>query len=159
MTERSISQTPEEIDFVAGLFNAIQPKSIAEQREYCGLIGMGRDGQFVATEPRRGKAASCLPPSPRWQNIQVIASYHTHGAADLEYFTEIPSFDDMRTDIEDGTDGYIATPGGRLWYVDARARVARQLCGPGCIVGDPNHVDDPDMFVQQSYTLQELLEF
>lgn len=159
MTERSIPQTQEEIAFVSRLFNDIQPVSIADKREYCGLIGMGSDGQFVATKPRRGKSASCLPPSPKWQSIQIIASYHTHGAADLDYFTEIPSFDDMRTDIEDDTDGYIATPGGRFWYVDARARVARQLCGIGCITSDPAHVEDPDMIVQQTYTLQDLLEF
>ncbi|WP_223421609.1 DUF4329 domain-containing protein [Tateyamaria pelophila] len=159
MSERSIPQTAEEIAFVTQLFNDIQPISFAEQREYCGLIGVQPDGQFVATTPRKGNQASCLPPSPKWQSIQVIASYHTHGAADLEYFTEVPSFDDMRTDIEDDTDGYIATPGGRIWYVDARARIARQLCGVGCILADPAHMEDPDMIVQQDYTLQELLAF
>lgn len=159
MSPRSSPQTDAEIAFVARLFNDIQPLSFAERREYCGLIGIAPDGQYVATKPRRGQHASCLPPLPEWQKITVIASYHTHGAADQEYFTEVPSFEDMRTDIEDDTDGYIATPGGRFWYVDARARQARQLCGLGCLLADPAHVEDTGMVVQQTYSLQDLMAF
>lgn len=159
MSPRPVPQTPEEVAFVAQLFNDIQPPSFADAREYCGMIGITQEGTYVATEPRRGREASCLPPSPLWAGIEVIASYHTHGAADREYFTEIPSYEDMRTDIEDDTDGYIATPGGRFWYVDARARIARLICGPGCLLSDPAYVEDPFMFVQPTYTLQELSAF
>lgn len=159
MPARAVPQTQDEVAFVSRLFNDIQVQSIAEDREYCGLIGIDAGGDFVATEPRRGRTASCLPPDPGFANFQVIASYHTHGSSSPDYFTEIPSFDDMRTDIEDGTDGYIATPGGRMWYVDARARVARQICGLNCLIPDPNHTDDPDYPVYQSYTLDDLRAF
>ncbi len=153
---RAVPQNQAEIAFVSRLFNDIQPQSIADDREYCGLIGIDARGDYVATEPRRGRTATCLPPSPHSASFRVVASYHTHGSASLEYLTEIPSFDDMRTDIEDGTDGYIATPGGRLWYVDARARRAHQLCGLNCLIPDPDHREDPDFPVQFSYTLDDL---
>ncbi|MEL6452046.1 MAG: DUF4329 domain-containing protein [Pseudomonadota bacterium] len=159
MAPRSVPQSEAEIAFVSRLFNDIQPASIAEDREYCGLIGIDAAGDFVATAPHPGRRASCLPPAPRFADFEVLASYHTHGSSTPEYFTETPSFDDMRTDIEDGTDGYIATPGGRLWYVDARARVAYQICGRNCLVPDPAHREDPEYPVQPSYTLEDLREF
>jgi hypothetical protein len=159
MDPRPIAQTQREVAFVSGLFNDIQGRSISENREYCGLIGVDSTGAYVASPARRGGVASCLPPSRSSVGFQVLASYHTHGSASLNYYTEIPSYDDMRTDIEDGTDGYIATPGGRLWYVDARARIARQLCGLDCLVDDPNHVEDQDYRVYQKYSLNQLRAF
>ena len=159
MAPRITPQNQTEIAFVRRLFNDIQSDSILQDREYCGLLGIDADGAYVATAPRRGRTATCLPPAPSSVSFQVLASYHTHGAASLEYFTEIPSFDDMRTDIEDGTDGYIATPGGRMWYVNARGRIARQICGLTCLASDPNHVEDPYYPVRATYTLDELRGF
>ena len=159
MAPRAVAQTEAEIAFVSRLFNDIQTASIAQDREYCGLIGVDDNGDFVATQPRRGRTATCLPPDPAFADFVVVASYHTHGSYNLEYFNEVPSFDDIRTDIEDGTDGYIATPGGRLWYVDARARMARQICGLNCLIPDGNHREDPDDPVQRTYTLDELREY
>ncbi|WP_299149620.1 DUF4329 domain-containing protein [uncultured Tateyamaria sp.] len=156
MAPRALPQSQAEVAFVSRLFNDIQPRSIAEDREYCGLIGLDPAGALVATEPRRGRVSSCLPPDPRFVGFTVVASYHTHGSYSPEFLTEVPSFDDMRTDIEDDTDGYIATPGGRLWYVDARARVARQVCGVSCLIPDPNYREDPDFPVRQTYTLNQL---
>ncbi|MEO0400764.1 MAG: DUF4329 domain-containing protein [Pseudomonadota bacterium] len=159
MAPRPVPQTQTEVAFVSRLFNDIQPASIAQDREFCGLIGVDARGALIATEPRRGRVSSCLPPAPSSVGFTVVASYHTHGASSPEYLTEIPSFDDMRTDIEDNTDGYIATPGGRMWYVDARRRVARQICGLNCLIPDPNHRDDPDFPVRQTYSLNQLRAF
>lgn len=156
MAPRGQPQTQAEIAFMARVFNDIQPISIAEGREYCGLIGVDATGNYVATKPRRGRTSSCLPPAPAATDFLVLASYHTHGAWTPLYLTEVPSFDDMRTDIEDGTDGYIATPGGRLWYVDARNRISRQICGRGCLIPDPNYTPDPNFPVAQEYTLDQL---
>ena len=156
MAPRAVPQTEAEVAFVSRLFNDIQPESIAQDREYCGLIGIDAAGALIATEPRRGRVSSCLPPNPNAVGFVVVASYHTHGASSLEYLTEVPSFDDMRTDIEDDTDGYVATPGGRMWYVDARNRVARQICGLNCLIPDPNHIEDPDFPVEATYTLEDL---
>lgn len=156
---RVIAQSETEIAFVSRLFNDIQPLSFAHDREYCGLIGLDEDGNYVATMPRQGRTATCLPPTPRSAGFDVVASYHTHGSASLDFLTEIPSFDDIRTDIEDGTDGYIATPGGRLWYVDARARRAHQICGLNCLIPDPNHREDPSFAVREFYTLDDLRRY
>ena len=155
---RPVPQTQAEVAFVSRLFNQLQPVSIADEREYCGLIGIDKQGQLTATKPRKGRESSCLPPSTSWTGMTVVASYHTHGSYSHDYLTEVPSFDDMRTDIEDGTDGYVATPGGRLWYIDARAREARLICGVGCLVRDPNHFDDPDFPIADSYSLWQLLD-
>ena len=159
MVPRSQPQTQGEIAFMSRLFNDIQPASIRDRREYCGLIGVDGTGNFVATEPVRGRVSSCLPPDPRFADFEVLASYHTHGAWDPNYLTEVPSFDDIRTDIEDGTDGYIATPGGRFWYVDARNQVARQICGRGCLTPDPRFETDPTFAVRTTYTLDDLRAF
>ncbi|WP_299693128.1 DUF4329 domain-containing protein [uncultured Tateyamaria sp.] len=159
MAPRAQPQSQGEIAFMSRLFNDIQPTSITDRREYCGLIGVDAGGSFVATEPVRGRVSSCLPPDPRFADFQVLASYHTHGAWDPDYYTEVPSFDDMRTDIEDGTDGYIATPGGRFWYVDARNQIARQVCGRGCLIADPAYRSDPDDPVSATYTLDDLRAF
>lgn len=156
MTPRSQPQTQAEIAFMSRVFNDIQPISITERREYCGVIGVDASGNYVATKPRRGRASSCLTPHPREVDFRVLASYHTHGAWTPLYLTEVPSFDDMRTDIQDGTDGYIATPGGRLWYIDARNQVSRQICGRGCLIPDPNYTPDPDFPIAQQYTLNDL---
>jgi len=159
MPQRALARTDSEVAFVSRLFNDIQGRSISEDREYCGLIGIDDTGNYVASKPRKGRTATCLPPSPDSMGFVVLASYHTHGSSSPDYFTEIPSFDDMRTDIKDGTDGYIATPGGRMWYVNARQRIARQICGLNCLIPDPDHREDPDYPVQQTYTLDELRDY
>lgn len=156
MEPRAQPQSQREIAFMSRLFSDIQPASFAARREYCGLIGVDAAGNFIATEPVKGRVSSCLPPDPRFADFQVLASYHTHGAWHPDYLTELPSFEDMRTDIQDGTDGYIATPGGRFWYVDARNRLARQICGRGCLVSDPGYQPDPDFPVSGTYTLDDL---
>ncbi len=159
MAPRALAQSPAEVSFVAALFNDLQAQSIAEDREYCGLIGVDAAGTLIATAPQRGRVSSCLPPAPASVSFVVLASYHTHGAWSPDYFTEVPSFADMRTDIEDGTDGYIATPGGRMWYVDARNQIARQICGLNCLVPDPSHIEDPAFPVRATYTLDDLRAF
>ncbi|GGX48167.1 hypothetical protein GCM10007385_14990 [Tateyamaria omphalii] len=159
MAPRPFAQTEAEIAFAADLFNGLQAQSIDEGREYCGLIGVDADGAYVATTARRGGKATCLPPASAGANVTVLASYHTHGHYKPAFLTEIPSYDDIRTDIEDGTDGYVATPGGRLWYIDARAQEARLICGTRCLVSDADFQEDPAFPVFPRYTLQDLRSF
>lgn len=142
MDPRPRAQTQAEISFVKSLFEDIQGPSIREAREYCGLVGIDTYGRWVATKPVPGTEASCLPPDPDTADFTVVASYHTHGAYSDYYWNEIPSLDDMASDIADNTDGYVATPGGRFWYVDARARVARQICASKCLPSDPRYPGD-----------------
>lgn len=131
----------------------VQPLSFAQEVEFCGYFGLDAQGGFSATEPVRGTLDFCdLGPFP--QDMTVLASYHTHAAFDAEADSEVPSTLDLRADIRDRIDGFIATPGGRVWRTDWRARNARQLCGPGCIRSDPRF---QELFpVAPSYTLLAL---
>ena len=135
--------------------DAIQPQSITENREYCGYMGIGPDGGFEATKPRRGRARSC--PLPKYPvEFEITASYHTHAAFDHGTDSEVPSTQDITTDIEDQTFGYIATPGGRIWLVDWRDGTARQLCGIGCVTSDPAFVPGYAGFIKSRYSLPEI---
>ena len=126
---------PEVLALVRGLFVTLQPKSFAAGREYCGFIGRRGDGALVASPPVQGAPASCAPELP--DGAEVVASYHTHGRFEIDDWGEVPSDIDLEGDIAMGVDGFIATPGGRLWHIDHRARTARQLCGIGCLPRDP----------------------
>lgn len=130
------SNLTHEVDrYAAAIFDRIQPRSIADNREYCGYIGVNGAGKLAATGPHRGRRDSCEPDEPPHE-FEILASYHTHGAYTQEADTEVPSLEDLAGDIEEGIDGYIATPGGRLWFNDARERRAFLLCGPGCVKWD-----------------------
>ncbi len=129
----------DELDiFAAAFFDTLQVQSIAENVEYCGYFGIDASGQLAATKAVRGAVDSCLPDEPP-AGFQALASYHTHGAYALESDSEVPSVDDMLSDLEEGVDGYIATPGGRLWLNIFDEALAVQLCGPGCVTADPNY--------------------
>lgn len=151
----SASQSGQEVALVRSLFAQLQPISIQTGAEYCGLIGFDAFGTLIATQAERGDAASCAIEGQG--RIEVVtASYHTHGAFSTDYFNELPSVTDVEGDEADGIDGYIATPGGRLWYVDSSERVMSQLCGLGCLPSDPRFIPGDGGPVAQSYTYEEL---
>ncbi|MDD9716968.1 DUF4329 domain-containing protein [Dinoroseobacter sp. PD6] len=144
-----------ELAFVKGVLAALQARSFRWDREYCGYIGYTAEGELVASRARRGTADSCLPPWPR--RFDPVASYHTHGGYDPEAWSEIPSDIDMASDAADGIDGYVATPGGRLWYIDGSERMARQICGVGCLPMDADFAPESDITVAESYSYEDLL--
>lgn len=148
-------QTMGEIAFTKVFLSSIQAQSFAENREYCGYIGLNPDGSFGATQPRRGKINNCVPRYAA-RDFRVLASYHTHGAYSDQFDTELPSYEDLRADIYEGIDGYIATPGGRVWYNDAAAHYAQLICGAGCVKADPRHTDISYLPVGTSYSLDAL---
>lgn len=149
------AQTSDEIAFARGLLNSLQEKSFEERREYCGYIGYLEDGSLAATKPRPGREASCL--IWRWpRKIDVVASYHTHANFDPQYYNETPSVEDVLGDGAAGIDGYVATPGGRFWYVDGETGSIRQLCSPGCMKVDPDFVAGVEGPVRRQYTFEEL---
>ena len=90
--------------------------------------------------------------------MEVIASYHTHGAFDFSYHNELPSDIDMASDRSLGVNGWIATPGGRLWYVDAKEMVATQICGVGCLPIAPNFYKAQAGEIAPAYTYGDLVE-
>lgn len=70
-------------------------------------------------------------------NLTVIAGYHTHGLFDADDVNEMPSDTDMLSDQSLGVNGWIATSGGRLWYVDGARMVTKQVCTLGCLPTAP----------------------
>lgn len=151
------AQDRTEIDFVKDIFNEIQPISFRENKELCGYIGYGADGALMASPAVRGDASSCLADEPPAE-MEITASYHTHGSASEEHYGEIPSGADMEGDEEEGIDGWVATPGGRLWYIDTADMVASQVCSVGCLAQDPKFFVGIDGHVAQSYAYEDLVE-
>lgn len=150
------AQAREEVALVKRVLAELQRPSIRQNVEYCGYIGYDNAGRLVASEATRGDEASCLADDPR--NIAVItASYHTHAAFSPDYSGEIPSGEDVEGDEAMGIDGYVSTPGGRLWYVDTTDMVISQLCGFGCLPRDGRFQRGGDGLIAQSYTYKELV--
>ncbi|MEM6662786.1 MAG: DUF4329 domain-containing protein [Pseudomonadota bacterium] len=155
---QSRSLVTDEVDqFVLAHFDKIQPRSIRENREYCGLVGFDANDRLAITPARPGTVDSCDPGDdpPGWE---VIASYHTHGGF-LEYAdSEVPSVDDLLGDFEEGIDGYVATPGGRVWLNLLEERLTFQLCGRNCVVADPKARPWKAFAPMIEYTLPALRE-
>lgn len=85
----------------------------------------------------------------------MVSSWHTHAAYDVYTYSEVPSVTDIEAD--EGVDGYVGTPGGRLWYVNTQGMVASQLCGLKCLVADSRFRKGAEGNVAQSYTYRQLL--
>ena len=145
-----------EIDFVMEVFEDLQIESFNKRREYCGYIGRLPSGELAATEAEAGTQASCLPVWP--SNMVVIASYHTHGTFDVGYFNEVPSGVDMAGDRSLNINGWVATPGGRLWFVDSKDNESRLVCGIGCLPIAPLFYKGINGTIEKEYTYDELVE-
>ena len=74
-----------------------------------------------------------------------------------DYNSEVPSGADMEGDEAEGIDGWVGTPGGRLWYIDTTDMITRQICGIGCIPSDPDFVRGDSGLIEQSYSYDELV--
>lgn len=149
------SPTGDELAFVQALAHRMQAQSYATGRETCGYVGRDAQGAMMATAINVGQEASCyLPQVPA--GMRLLASIHTHGTYSPVYASEMPTSQDMMTDAQDQVDGYIATPGGRLWYVDSDTLTVRQLCGRGCLPQDPHYRAEDDGPISASYSLQGL---
>lgn len=149
------AQTEEEIAFVKEFYVDVQLISIVEDREYCGYFFRDSNGELRGTRPLRGKSDSCQLGSPP-RSVEVFASYHTHAAFTPESINEIPSLQDLMGDINTRLDGYISTPGGRLWFSDYRAREVRQICGIGCLLQDPDFRPGRFYKERRRYSLEDL---
>lgn len=155
----AIAEQPsaEEIAFVKSFFQSLQQKSFKNNREYCGYFGFNDQDEFVATPAKKGKQDSCWPNDPG-DELALFASYHTHGAFSVEADSELPSSDDLKADIEEELDGYIATPGGRIWFNDSLAGTATLLCDNNCVLSDPKFDGDLLDPTRRKYTLRQLIQ-
>lgn len=133
----------------------LQARSFRDDREYCGTIGVDRARRVVATAARRGGRNGCTPRRGR-SMATVLVSYHTHGAFSPNADSEVPSPGDVRADRRQGIDGYVATPGGRLWFVDGAAAQVSMICGPGCLPADPRFASGGFGPVLPRYSLEQL---
>lgn len=152
------AQFAEEIAAVKAMFVPLQAESFDTNREFCGMIGIDENDRLVIGEARRGRAHSCTPRDPDGV-VEIIASYHTHGGFDEWSDSEVPSIDDMLADMDEGVDGWISTPGGRLWFIDGQAGVARQICGIGCLPQDPDFIPGILGDIPTRMTLDQLERF
>jgi hypothetical protein len=150
------AQEPAALAAARAILMELQPRSFAENRAYCGYIGVMPDGQVMATEVTRGDAWSCLSRADESRFVEIVASFHTHAAFDTEADSEVPSVDDLLGDMEEGVDGFVATPGGRLWHIDGARGIATQVCGLGCMGQDPDFVAGDAGPIARRYTLEEL---
>ncbi len=141
--------------FALDLFDRIQPKSIAENREYCGYIGFDAAGVLTATPARPGDTDSCDAGEPP-AGLEVLASYHTHGAFLDDADSEVPSLDDLLGDMEEEIDGYVATPGGRVWLNLSLEKLTFQVCGRGCVTADPKARPCKSFTPLVEYSLREI---
>ena len=148
------AQDPAEVEVAREVLTRLQPLSFEKRREYCGFIGYNNNAELVATEATAGSQASCGAPWP--DDLAVVASYHTHGAFDLGYFNEIPSDIDMESDGEFLLNGYVATPGGRFWYIDGRAQETWQICGTACLPVSPGFYKGVNGEIAERYTYDAL---
>ncbi|MFT6073224.1 MAG: hypothetical protein ACJAZ1_000130 [Yoonia sp.] len=139
--------------FVKNVLGGLQPASIEKSREYCGYVYETVGGGLATTPITRGGEDFCDLPEP---DETTLASFHTHGGYSDSYDNEVPSVDDVTGDFEAGIDGYVATPGGRVWLIDHKAQIIRQLCAEPCITSDPDNDPEEAGFVPQSFTLPEL---
>ena len=121
--------------FALAHFDKIQPKSIRENRAYCGLIGFDSEGILKATPAEPGTGRSCQP-TPVPTGFEILATYRTLGAFGGMTGGELPAAAHLETDFAQRLDGYVATPGGRVWLNLASERLTYQVCGRGCVPSD-----------------------
>lgn len=149
------AQSNAEVRYVKSVLNQLQSPSFQQNREYCGYLGYDAAGRLAISEVVRGGRDECEPQWP--DHLNVIASFHTHAGFDRDAYSEVPSVTDIEADEGEGIDGWVATPGGRLWYIDTQDMVVSQICGIGCLARDPKFVEGATGQIRQSYTYREML--
>lgn len=149
------AQSDREAMFVLALMESMNALSVRFDREVCGYILRQPDGSYATTKASWGGHASCASP-PVDEGATLVSSWHTHAAWSPDYDGEVPSLLDVEGDMDQGINGWIGTPGGRLWLVDGQTGTSRQFCGLGCLPVDPAFGGDDFGPVQQVYTLEAL---
>lgn len=152
----SAAQARDVIEAAQVTLSSIQAKSFTQNREYCGLIGRNAEGTLLATRPRKGREDSCLPRLFFQRDIEVLASYHTHGGQLSGQTVELPSSYDLQADAEEEIFGFVSTPGGRFWVTEPLKNRVRMLCDAGCLPQDPAYDATLDTDLKPLYTAQEL---
>ncbi len=138
--------------------DTLQQPSFEGDLELCGIIFETAGGTLGVSRPNEGDEASCDIAYFDEPGMIPVASFHTHGKHSNRYDGEVPSLQDIQSDVATGMDGYIATPGGRLWHIDHAKAAATLVCGPGCLTQDSNFQPCTSDVISQRYTMQELAD-
>ncbi|MBL1420330.1 MAG: DUF4329 domain-containing protein [Alphaproteobacteria bacterium] len=154
MTTPAMAVDQQELTFMREFFNGIQQRSFDTNREYCGFVGVDEDGYLITTEPTKGEPDACYAKDAP-ADFDYFASYHTHGAFSEDADSELPSSDDLIADIAEGIDGFVATPGGRVWFNDSQKKTATLVC-ENCVMRDPNFNGDLLDPTEKFYTVETL---
>lgn len=117
----------------------IQGRSLANSQEYCGVIFEDEEGNLQTSTIYPGERAECAFDWGVPLGFHVVASFHSHGGFDTQYASEIPSSVDLATDIDARIDGFVGTPGGRIWHNQWEKEATEMLCGEGCLEVDPRY--------------------
>ena len=142
--------------FARERLDAMQARSFAEKVELCAIVFETSTGELDSTEVKVGDEATCDLRYFDEPGMAPLASIHTHGAFDENYDSEVPSLIDLEGDIESQIDGYVATPGGRLWRVDWRQERAVLVCPEGCLRQDPAYRSCPGDPIAPAYNSAQL---
>ena len=148
------AQSVDEVTLARETLSRLQEPSFRKRREHCGFIGYDARGKLVAGPASEGTMDTCAAPYP--DDLAVTASYHTHGAYDEGYFNELPSLIDVEGDASVCLDGYVSTPGGRLWLVAGRTRSIHLICGLGCLPVAPGFRKGSSGEILDGYTYEDL---
>lgn len=151
-----LSTQEEMADFARETLDRLQEQSFASGAEFCGMIYEDEQGRLSATEVTRGDNSACNFSFKWGDGINPVASFHTHGGFHIDYDNEVPSVLDMEQDIKNRVEGFISTPGGRLWRVDWQKERADLVCGEKCLKQDPAYRPCPAYPIAQSYTIEQL---
>ena len=142
--------------YARSTLEGLQQRSLANNQEYCGVIFEDESGNLQTSKIFEGGRAECALDWGVPLGNHVVASFHTHGGFDSDYDSERPSLDDLATDIDARIDGFIATPGGRIWHVDWQEESATQICGAGCLQQDPDYASAPQGNLPDRYSFEDL---
>ncbi|MBY4893406.1 DUF4329 domain-containing protein [Rhodobacteraceae bacterium N5(2021)] len=149
------AQDAREMEFVRGMMESMNQLSVRFNREVCGFILQDDAGNYSSTKASWGGEASCAS-LPLEAGQRAVSSWHTHAAWGLGYDGEVPSIQDVEGDMRFGVNGWVGTPGGRLWYVDGTTGTMTQACGRDCLPVDPNFYPEEHGPVAETYTLDGL---
>lgn len=149
------AQSGQEAAFVLALMESMNALSVRFNREVCGYILRHPNGAYSSTKVSWGGHATCAS-LPIEDGMEVVSSWHTHAAYAVDYDGEVPSIQDVEGDMALGVNGWVGTPGGRLWFVDGVNGTMRQFCGRGCLPEDPDFMPEDHGSVEDVYTLDGL---
>jgi len=107
----------------------INPRSIAENREYASWIYRDENGQYTYTNPRPGTESSSHP-GLRPSGVDVTAVTHTHGAPDPRFNSEEFSPQDATFANKQNVNIYVATPNRNILLYNPKETRQQRVVGP-----------------------------